>query len=425
MAHEGGRLEGNEENEALFVGIDWASQKNDVCVVAFTGRVIGERQFEHSGEGLAQLTQWLVTLADGNHARLRVAIETPRGPVVETLLEQQLAVFSINPKQLDRFRDRFTVAGTKDDRLDARVLADSLRTDAAAFRRVEITAAELIELREWSRLTETLKTEQLRLASQMREQLFRYYPQFLELCPDLTAAWALELWKLLPTPQKAQQASEETVRELLLRVRRVDAPGALLILRKPSLRVAAGTVGAATAHIEVLVERLELVNRQLKRAEKSLAQRLEQLGTSEDSPGQRIEQRDVAILQSLPGVGRIVLATLLCEATQAIAERDYPALRTLAGVAPVTRRSGKTLVVIRRQACHHRLREAVYHWARVSVQKDDLCRAKYTALRARGHTHGRALRTIGDRLLAIACALLRTQTEYCPPAAPQKATLVA
>src|SRR5204863_9464647 len=41
-----------------------------------------------------------------------------------------------NPKQLDRFRDRFTVAGAKDDRRDAHVLADSLRTDRHAFRRL-------------------------------------------------------------------------------------------------------------------------------------------------------------------------------------------------------------------------------------------------------------------------------------------------
>jgi hypothetical protein len=37
-----------------------------------------------------------------------VAIETPRGAVVETLVERQFKVFAINPKQMDRFRDRHT-----------------------------------------------------------------------------------------------------------------------------------------------------------------------------------------------------------------------------------------------------------------------------------------------------------------------------
>ena len=135
---------------------------------------------------------------------------------------------------------------------------------------------------------------------------------------------------------------------------------------------------------------------------------------TESPEGQRHEQRDVEILRSLPGVGRIVLATLLAEASQPLRHRDYHALRTLSGVAPVTRRSGKRCVVVMRQACHMRLRAAVYHWARVAVQHDPISRARYAELRKRGHSHGRALRSVGDRLLAVACAMLRTATSFDP-----------
>ena len=50
-------------------------------------------------------------------------------------------------------------------------------------------------------------------------------------------------------------------------------------------------------------------------------------------------------------------------------------------------------------------RPSVYHWARVAVQHDATSKNKYAALRARGHTHGRALRSVADRLLAVACAM--------------------
>ncbi|WP_164924725.1 transposase [Sinorhizobium fredii] len=76
------------------------------------------------------------------------------------------------------------------------------------------------------------------------------------------------------------------------------------------------------------------------------------------------------ILASLPGVGRVVLATLLAEAFDALQRRDDAALRSLTGVAPVTKRSGKSCIVVRRQACHDRLANAMYHWARVAVQHD-------------------------------------------------------
>jgi hypothetical protein len=97
-----------------------------------------------------------------------------------------------------------------------------------------------------------------------------------------------------------------------------------------------------------------------------------------------------------------------------LSRRDYEGLRTLSGAAPVTKRSGKSLIVVRRYAAHVRLRDTVYHWARVATQRDPKCRARYTALRKRGHSHGRALRSVADRLLALACVLLQRQTLFDP-----------
>jgi hypothetical protein len=36
------------------------------------------------------------------------------------------------------------------------------------------------------------------------------------------------------------------------------------------------------------------------------------------------------------------------------------------------------------------------------------------ALRQRGHSHGRALRTVADRLLSVTCTLLEQQTLFDP-----------
>src|SRR5437588_5555863 len=102
-------------------------------------------------------------------------------PVVETLSEYGFAVFSINPKQLDRFRDRYSPAGAKDDERDAMVLADSLRTDRHCFRRVQLAPAGLIRLRELSRLEESLGKERQRLENQLWDLARRYYPQLLKL----------------------------------------------------------------------------------------------------------------------------------------------------------------------------------------------------------------------------------------------------
>ena len=106
--------------------------------------------------------------------------------------------------------------------------------------------------------------------------------------------------------------------------------------------VAAGTIEAASAHIATVAARLKLVNRQIKDAHRRLDDSDHSLKPDEDdAPGQK-KQRDVTILRSLPGVGRIVLATLLAEAAEALRNRDYHALRCLCGAAPITKRSGKS-----------------------------------------------------------------------------------
>src|SRR4051794_9724801 len=130
----------------------------------------------------------------------RGAIEVPHGPVVDALLDRGFAVHAINPKQLERLRDRISLAGAKDDRRDARVAAGGLRTDPHLFRPVEAGDPAVIALREWSRLAEELQQERTRLSNRIRHQLWRYYPQLLEVSDDVTAEWVLDLWTLAPTP---------------------------------------------------------------------------------------------------------------------------------------------------------------------------------------------------------------------------------
>jgi transposase len=398
-----------------FVGIDWATQSHRVCLLDVDGRQVSERDFAHGGAGLSELRDWLLEKTKATPGQIAVAIETPHGPVVEMLLDHAFLVFAINPKQLDRFRDRFTVAGAKDDSRDARVLGSALRTDRHAFRRLVVDNPAIIELREWSRMAEELQQERTRLANRIRQQLWRYYPQAIELTDDVADDWFLALWQQVPTPASAAKASENTVARLLKehRIRRLDAATVLQTLRKRPLFVAPGTTEAACVHIRSLTARLHLVNQQIKEAHRALDDLCARLEAPTESPsGQNREQHDVTILRSWVGIGRTVSATLLTEATEPLRRRDYHALRALAGTAPVTRRSGKQCFVIRRLACNKRLQNAVYHWSRVAIQRDAASRRRYDALRRRGHGHARALRTVGDRLLYALCTTLERQTPY-------------
>ncbi len=97
----------------VFAGIDWADQMHQVWATDGDDRVLGERQVRHRGTDLAEMADWLIALAGGDAGAVAVAIETPHGAIVDTLLDRGFHVFGINPKQLDRFRDRFSPAGRK------------------------------------------------------------------------------------------------------------------------------------------------------------------------------------------------------------------------------------------------------------------------------------------------------------------------
>src|ERR1700733_7083825 len=127
-----------DQRFCYFVGIDWGTENHCVVLLDGEGRAIEQYNVDHSGDGLSTLVEKLKQRTACDPVEVAVAIEVAWGALVETLVDNGFSLFSINPKQVDRFRDRFTVAGAKDDSRDGHVLADALRTDRRALRRLAV-----------------------------------------------------------------------------------------------------------------------------------------------------------------------------------------------------------------------------------------------------------------------------------------------
>ena len=400
-----------------YLGIDWGGDTHQFCLLDARGQIRGERAVTHTAMAVHEALQWVRAQTGGAPHEIAVGLETPHGVLVDTLLEQGWDVFALNPKQLDRFRDRFSAGGAKDDRRDAHVVADALRTDRRAFRAVRADDPAMIQLRELSRMLDELQIEEGRLANRLREQLYRVDAAWLTLSPAADEPW---LWTVLrdsPHPDAWAQLPRRRITPALRghRIRRLTADDVVAALRQPRLSVAPGVTDAVAIRIAALIPQLVLVHEQRTTAGRQIDRLLEQLAGPEAADGERREHRDVEILRSLPGVGRMVTATMLTEAAGPLADRDYLTLRSYAGAAPVTKRSGKRAFFVHmRYACKRRLRQALYHWSRTSIQCDAAARAYYDALRGRGHSHARALRSVADRWLRILVAMLKTRTLYDP-----------
>lgn len=198
----------------LLLGIDWADQKHDACIMDESGNVISAFIIPHSYEGFATLREQVWTAAPGG-ATVLCGVETNNGLLVGFLLEQGWTVYAINPKSVDRYRERTRTAKAKSDQLDAWLLADILRTDRHLHRPM-LPDCELVrELRELTRGREALIQESVRFENQLKACLKAYWPESIGLFSNLACPWALDFLAQYPTLESARAASVEELKSFL------------------------------------------------------------------------------------------------------------------------------------------------------------------------------------------------------------------
>lgn len=260
-----------------------------------------------------------------------------------------------------------------------------------------------VQLREMSRWHDELNGDLRRLSNRLRELLQRYFPAMLQLCPAADDQWFWELLRISGAdPEKARRVRTDRIARVLRAhgKRAVTAGQVVAVFRSAPLRVAPGTTQAVASRVEGLIPQLTAVHTNLNACERRIAELVGQTG------------RRGEILRSYPGIGNIVSAVILAEAHDLITTRDLGRLRAQAGVAPVTKRSGKSSATNMRRACNHRLRWAVRQWAFTAARCDPYAKALYDRMKARGLSHERALRGVGDRLLSRLIATLRDDALY-------------
>jgi transposase len=381
-------------------GIDWARDDHAVAVVDGRGREVARTMVEHTAAGLRELTGFL-----GKHGVGEVAIERPDGPVVDALLAAGLTVVVISPNQVKNLRSRYGQAGNKDDRFDAYVLADTLRTDRARLRPLVPDTEPTIALRRACRARKDLVKHRVAAANQLRAHLRNVFPGAVGLFKDLDSAISLEFLTRFDTQDRAdwltpkrlggwlaKQGYSGKVDPAVLHQRLLDAP-----------RGATGEHGAVQAHITTsYIALLRTLVEQIKTLEKQIDSQLD-------------AHADAHIFTSLPRAGRVRAARLLGEIGDCRARFPTPeSLTCLAGTAPSTRQSGKLRAVGFRWSCDKQLRDAVVDFANGSRAANPWAADLYDRARARGHDHPHAVRILARAWLHIIWHCWQDDTAYNP-----------
>lgn len=368
-------------------GVDWAKDDHAVCIVDAGGEVVDRLTVEHTAAGLKRLIRRLLGAGVSE-----VGIERGDGPVVEALLAAGLIVLVIAPNQLKNLRSRYGSAGNKDDRYDAYVLADVMRTDRRRLTPLTRSTPATIALRSTVRARRDLVEHRVAAANQLRAHLQIVLPGIVGLFSDLESQVSLSFLERFTTQAKVDWLTPARLGAWLAKIG-YSGKVAPEVLHQRLLAAPRGTTTVdAQAHAGTtvaFVAVLRTLNNQIAALAESIA---EQFDAHPDAP----------IVKSLPRAGTLRAARLLAEIGDA--RGRFPtadSLACLAGVAPSTRQSGKVKAVTFRWSADKELRDALCDFAGDCRRANPWAEDLYQRARARGHDHPHAVRILGRAWASI------------------------
>jgi transposase len=386
-----------------YLGVDWADEFHQVWVSDPKGKKVAEMKVEQRPEGMSEFGRWLrERQAEG--IELWATIEKPHGRIVDFLLDHGVVVYPVNPKALNRVRDRFRMSQSKSDSFDAYVLAEFLRTDHAHLRVLQPNSERAQELKMLTRDHHRLGRQKTRLLNQITATLKEYYPRPLEAFPDLESKIAMDFLDQYPTPQTLCALSRRNWNRFAKRQHHLSEARCKELwetLSQPQLAIHEHVVRAKRQLLAVLVVQL----RTLVQAVESYKEEIERFFASMPA---------AKLVESLPG-GKTGTTARMLWAELGDAKSRWESFRHLqaeAGGVPVTRASGKSRVVHFRFACNKLLRYASYMFSFNSLNRCEWANKYYRDQRAKGHRHHQALRALGAKWLKIIFVMWRDHKPY-------------
>jgi transposase len=381
-------------------GIDWARDDHAVSVVDARGREKSRCTVEHSAAGLREL----ISVMARSGAR-EIAIERPDGPLIDTLLGAGVTVVVISPSQVKNLRSRYGSAGNKDDRFDAFVLADTLRTDRARLAPLTPDRPATVSLRRACRARKDLVGHRVAVANQLRAHLRNVLPGAAGLFSRIDSPVSLAFLARFGTQDRADWLTPARLGKWLasigysghtgpdvLHARLTAAPRGLT---GPGADAQACITQALHAVLVTLTEQIKTLSTQIG----------DQLAAHTDSH----------VFTSLPRAGTVRAARLLAEIGDCRTRFPTPeSLACLAGAAPSTRQSGKLRAVTFRWACDKQLRDAVTDFAGDTRHASPWAAHLYSQARARGHDHPHAVRILARAWLFVIWHCWQDRTAYDP-----------
>ncbi len=378
---------------AALVGIDWADQQHAVCLSAADGSGREEFTLAHTPGDLAEFVAALRTRFGGRP--VGIALEQSRGGLIHALLGHDfLVLYPVNPTTAKRYRQAFATSGAKDDPPDARLLHELLATHRDHLRPWQPDTVVTRQMTLLCQHRRRLVDQTTRLVQQIIAALKAYYPQALDWAgEDLATPLACDFLIRWPTLATLQKARPQTVRAFYYGhgCRRADRVQARLAEMK-----AATALTTDTAIVQSHALLVVALARAMRALLPGIAAHDQQIAAIFPT------HPDAAIFESFPAAGP-VMAPRLTTAFGTDRERfpDADCFSQLAGIAPVTCRSGQKRIVYFRRGCAKFLRQSLHEWSALTIERCAWAGAYYRRQRALGKGHHTAVRALAFRWVRV------------------------
>lgn len=381
------------DKKLIYVGIDWADDHHDVLITDDTAQTLDKFQIPHTCDGVA-LFHTKVAQHQPSPGAVLIAIETDRGLLVHELLRAGYTVYAVNPKAVNRYKDRHVLSKAKSDSLDAEAAAHLLRTDRHVFKALKPLPEDYRLLDRLCSDLRKLVDEKSRITNQITSCLKEFYPKALELF-SLNSQISIDFLKAFPDHQKLTACRKKTFCAFFEK-HQYSHPDRVEklweITRLPALQPDAVVARAGTLRLLTLLDQLIALKEHLVHYEKEVQTILDNLPESKS-------------IGSLPGVGERLTPELV--ATLGPNGNNYHRflsaheIAKLSGCVPVVRQSGKWKKVSFRHACIKSLRRTFHDRAFTSLNFSSWVKAYYRYCKARNQRHSTILRNLGKKWIKI------------------------
>jgi len=393
------------EQKMIYVGIDWADDHHDILITDDSAKTLDQFRIDHTCDGFALLHSHLA-----NHQTspglVLIAIETSRGLLVHELLQKGYTVYAINPKAVNRYKDRHVLSKAKSDALDALSLGHLLRTDRHLFQPIKPLPEDYRLL---DRLCSDLRKvvdEKSRVTNQVISCLKEFYPKALETF-SLNSQIFIDFLKAFPDHGTLSACTKKTFLAFLKEHRYpypTKAEELWKIIQSPTLQPDKVIARSGKLRLGMLLDQLENLKEHITHYEQEIRAILDNL--PETNP-----------IKSLPGVGERLAPELV--ATLGPNSKDghhrfqaAEEIAKLSGCVPVVRESGKWRNVSLRYACVKSLRRTFHDWAFASINYSSWARAFYDYHKEKNQSHCTILRNLGKKWIKILFAVWSKGTSY-------------